>query len=198
MHSLSGLCARTEKCSNSFWGSPISTEGLLNNFSQVFLPLHTLISSKKKFCWNQDQRNQPRTKEFGVEIDALNAGVGAVLSQREQQDNRIHPFSCSFLLAVNLAYEEWRHWLERIFLPLVVLINHRILEYLTTAKCLNGSQAMWALILQDLISNCLTDQYPVTAKLMPFLDVTTNLRTTSALGCRLHCTLHGGKQLAAA
>lgn len=59
---------------------------------------------------------------------ASEVGVGAVLSQRADEDDRLHP--CTFLsrrlsaavknydvggcelLAVKLAMEEWRHWLE--------------------------------------------------------------------------------------
>ncbi len=49
------------------------------------------------------------------------------------------------LLAVKLALEEWRHWLEGSGVPFVVWTNHKNLEYIQSAKCLNSRQARWAL-----------------------------------------------------
>lgn len=49
------------------------------------------------------------------------------------------------LLAVKLALEEWRHWLEGAQHPFVVLTNHKNLQYVQTAKRLNPRQARWAL-----------------------------------------------------
>lgn len=63
-----------------------------------------------------------------MEVDALDTGVGAILSQHSHSDNKLHP--CAFfshkldppeqnydvgnreLLVVVLALEEWGHWLE--------------------------------------------------------------------------------------
>ena len=50
------------------------------------------------------------------------------------------------LLAVKMALEEWRHWLERAEQPFLVWTDHKNLEYLHTAKHLNSRQARWALL----------------------------------------------------
>ncbi|KAI3377948.1 hypothetical protein L3Q82_009079 [Scortum barcoo] len=95
--------------------------------------------------------------QFIVEVDASNEGVGAVLSQRSPKDNRIHP--CAFLsrklssaernydvgnrelLAIKVALEEWRHWLEGAEQPFLVWTDHKNLGYLNSAKRLNSRQA---------------------------------------------------------
>ncbi|KAK3519931.1 hypothetical protein QTP70_008026 [Hemibagrus guttatus] len=96
-----------------------------------------------------------------VEVDASTTGVGAVLSQQQGNPRKLHP--CAFfsrklnpaevnydignreLLAVKLALEEWRHWLEGAKHPFTVLTDHKNLEYLRAAKRLNPRQARWAL-----------------------------------------------------
>ncbi|KAK3555087.1 hypothetical protein QTP86_008044 [Hemibagrus guttatus] len=100
-------------------------------------------------------------KPFVVEVDASTKGVGAVLSQQQGNPSRLHP--CAFfshklnpaernydignreLLAIKLALEEWRHWLEGARHPFLVLTDHKNLEYLRAAKRLNPQQARWAL-----------------------------------------------------
>ncbi len=49
------------------------------------------------------------------------------------------------LLAIKLALEECRHWLEGAQQPFVVLTDHKNLEYLREPKRLNPHQAIWAL-----------------------------------------------------
>ena len=49
-------------------------------------------------------------------------------------------------LTIKMALEEWRHWLEGMEHPLLVWTDHKILEYLRTAKRLNSRQARWALL----------------------------------------------------
>lgn len=93
---------------------------------------------------------------FIMEVDASTIGVGAVLSEQQGMPEKLHP--CAFsrklsqaernydignreLLAVKLALEEWRHWLEGSKYPFQVLTDHRNLEYLQSAKRLNPHQA---------------------------------------------------------
>ncbi len=96
-----------------------------------------------------------------MEVDASTTGVGAILSQQQGNPSRLHP--CAFfshklspaernydignreLLAIKLALEEWRHWLEGAKHPFTVLTDHKNLQYLREAKRLNPQQARWAL-----------------------------------------------------
>ncbi|KAK7916542.1 hypothetical protein WMY93_012303 [Mugilogobius chulae] len=103
------------------------------------------------------------SRQFIVEVDASDSGVGAVLSQRCPKDQKVHP--CAFfsrrltpaetnydignreLLAVVLALQEWRHWLEGAEHPFIVWTDHKNLSYLRSARRLNSRQARWALFL---------------------------------------------------
>ena len=150
----------------------------IRNFSSIAAPSHVLTSPKTLFQWNTRADAAYSTlkrsfssapiltlpdheRQFIVEVDASDVGIGAVLSQRSAADGRLHP--CAFLskrlspaeknydvgnrelLAVKVALEEWRHWLEGAQTPFLVWTDHKNLEYLKKAKRLNACQARWAL-----------------------------------------------------
>jgi len=150
----------------------------IRNYSQTALPLTSLTSVKKTFQWTPEAQNafdklktlfsrapvliQPDpTKQFILEVDASDSGVGAVLSQRLDTDQRVHP--CAFfsrrlspaeqnydvgdreLLAIKLALEEWRHWLEGAEHPVLVWTDHKNLAYIQSTKQANPRQSRWSL-----------------------------------------------------
>ena len=150
----------------------------VRNFSSVVAPLTCLTSSSIRFVWNEAAEKAFRvlkshfstapvlttpdpTRQFVVEVDASDVGVGAVLSQRSQADGKMHP--CAFyshklsaseqnydvgdreLLAVKMALQEWRHWLEGAEQPFLIWTDHRNLEYMKSAKRLNARQARWSM-----------------------------------------------------
>ncbi|KAK1788806.1 hypothetical protein P4O66_002616 [Electrophorus voltai] len=98
-------------------------------------------------------------KPFVVEVDT--SDVGVVLSQRRGKSGQLKPiayFSKKLslskrnygvgdreLLAMKLAFKEWRHCLEGVRHPFTVITNHKNLEYLQTIKRLNSRQARWLL-----------------------------------------------------
>ncbi|XP_036003961.1 uncharacterized protein LOC110367566 [Fundulus heteroclitus] len=149
----------------------------VRNYSMIAAPLHALTSTKTVFAWNPKadsaflelkQRfsqapilvHPDPSKQFTLEIDASDSGVGAVLSQRSS-DQKLHP--CAYfsrrltpaernydvgdreLLAIKLALEEWRHWLEGTEQPVQIWTDHKNLAYLQAAKRLNSRQARWSL-----------------------------------------------------
>ncbi|KAK3548091.1 hypothetical protein QTP70_004519 [Hemibagrus guttatus] len=116
---------------------------------------------KAAFCTAPTLLHADPTRPFVVEVDASALGVGAVLSQRRGETPVLHP--CAYfskelspaeqnydignreLLAIKLALEEWRHWLEGANHPFEVITDHKNLQYLGEAKCLNPRQARWVL-----------------------------------------------------
>ena len=148
----------------------------VRGFSAIAAPLHALTSTQVPFRWSPEKAFQELKhrltsapililpdpqRQFVVEVDASNNGVGAVLSQRSEKDSKMHP--CAFLsrrlsqaernynisnrepLVVKLALEEWRHWLEGAEQPFIVWTDRKNLEFIRKAKRLNSCQARWAL-----------------------------------------------------
>jgi len=95
----------------------------IRSFSAIASPLHVLTSPQVPFVWSPQAEEAFRrlkerftsapiliipdpTRQFVVEVDASNEGVGAVLSQQSKEDNKRHP--CAFLSKKLLCRAELR------------------------------------------------------------------------------------------
>ncbi|KAL0195693.1 hypothetical protein M9458_009265, partial [Cirrhinus mrigala] len=168
------LYAKEEKCEFhqekiAFLGYIISPEGIAmddskkgnSRLSWSSPALQAFTDLRQRFTTAPILHHPDPNKPFLVEVDASSSGVGAVLSQRQGQPPKTYP--CAYfshkltsaernydvgnreLLAIKLALEEWRHWLEGAQHPFTVLTDHKNLEYLRSARVLNHRQAQWAL-----------------------------------------------------
>ncbi|KAF7640827.1 hypothetical protein LDENG_00011580, partial [Lucifuga dentata] len=115
----------------------------IRGYSSVAVPLtaeEAFRDLKSRFTSSPILQMPEPDRQLVVEVDASDVGVGAVLSQRSAADQKLHP--CAFfsrrltpaeknydignreLLAVKLALEEWRHWLEGSKVPFLVWTDH--------------------------------------------------------------------------
>ncbi|KAI2667222.1 Transposon Tf2-11 polyprotein [Labeo rohita] len=130
----------------------------IKDYSTITAPLTSLLRGKpKSISWNPSAHeaflhlkkifstapllHHPDPElPFTVEVDASTTGVGA-LSPAEQN----YDVGNRELLAIKLALEEWRHWLEGSNHPFTIITDHKNLQYIREAKRLNPRQARWAL-----------------------------------------------------
>ena len=102
-------------------------------------------------------RNPDSNKPFIVETDASNFAVGAVLSQ--EFDGKLHPIAflsksltkCQRnyqiydkeLLAIKVALEEWRHYLEGARHQFIIYTDHKNLTFPRKPEMLSQRQIRW-------------------------------------------------------
>ncbi|XP_059204107.1 uncharacterized protein LOC131983404 [Centropristis striata] len=120
---------------------PVLTEEVLRNQEALLCRSVGPQKLRRRFTTAPILTLPDPQRQFVVEVHASNEGVGAVLSQRSERDSKMHP--CAFLsrwlsraernydvgnrelLAVKLALEEWRHWLEGAEHPFIVWTNYK-------------------------------------------------------------------------
>ena len=172
----------TRKQLQRFLGFANFYRRFIRDFSRVAAPLHQLTSANAPFTWTPStdaafQRlkklftqapvllHPNSARQFVVEVDAYDSGIGAIPSQRSASTDKLHP--CAYfsrwlsvaernydvgnreLLAVVLALQEWRHWLEGTQELFLIWTDHKNLEYLRSARRLNSRQACWSLFLSQ-------------------------------------------------
>eukprot|EP00833_Pecoramyces_ruminatium_P006824 jgi/Orpsp1_1/1180856/evm.model.c7180000074882.1 len=153
----------------------------VNNFAKIAKPLHNLTRKGIKFHWSEKcnkafielkkrltsspvLQHPDITKPFIVECDSSNFAIGAVLSQKDE-DNKLHPvayFSRSLhdaelnytitdkeLLAIKDAFSTWRHLLLGARHKVTVYTDHKNLIYTLGGKVQNQRQHRWYLFFQE-------------------------------------------------
>jgi len=155
----------------------------VKDYSKVARRLTELTKKTGKWSWNEDGMGRAfeelkkrfttapilahfdPTKPVIIETDTSDFAIGAVLSQRDDE-NRLHPvafhsrefqpaeinyeihnkelLAMKELLAIVDAIKHWRRYCEGATHPIQVFSDHQNLEYFTTMKVLNHRQARWA------------------------------------------------------
>jgi transposase InsO family protein len=165
----------------SFLGFANFYRRFIEGFSRVCKPLTDQLKEGGKFCkWDSlcaqafgELRRRfteaPILRHFDptlqaiMETDASDYAIGAILSQRFPDDDKIHPTAFlskkmdsaqinyevhdKELLAIVLAFKTWKRYLEGAKHQVLIYTDHKNLEYFSTTKILNRRQARWA---QDL------------------------------------------------
>ncbi|KAH9263025.1 hypothetical protein BASA83_013663 [Batrachochytrium salamandrivorans] len=104
------------------------------------------------------------SRPFILETDASDFAISGILSQYDDQDSlrpvafysrqmndaeRNYEIYDKELLAVVDSFKHWRHFLQGDLHPIMVLCDHKNLEYFMTTKKLTRRQARWSLELSE-------------------------------------------------
>jgi hypothetical protein len=152
------------------------------NFAHITLPLTNLLKAREKFEWSEHCQkafdslkyiicNYPVLRApdfnypFSLAVDASDEAAGAVLLQKDDQDDIDHPvayFSKKFndhqrnystiekeLLAMILALQQFDVYVCASQKPLTVYTDHNPLVFLNKMKNKNRRLLNWSLILQE-------------------------------------------------
>ena len=119
---------------------------------------------KSKFTTAPILRIADTTKQFEIECDASDFALGAVLNQRDSAgvvqpvafySRKMIPAEINYeiydkeLLAIKCAFSEWRQYLLGSPFEIIVISDHKTLEYFLATKTLTRRQARWSLFLGE-------------------------------------------------
>ncbi|KAL0201466.1 hypothetical protein M9458_004653, partial [Cirrhinus mrigala] len=115
----------------------------IKDYSTITAPLTSLLRGKPKdLSWNPSAHEAfQRLKEIFSTAPLLHHPDPELPFTVEQN----YDIGNRELLAIKLALEEWRHWLEGSAHPFTIITDHKNLQYLREARRLNPRQARWAL-----------------------------------------------------
>lgn len=131
----------------------------IRGFSATAAPSHALTSSKVQFVGSPETDPPLTTVPIlrmpdpptpvrcgGGCLQGRNRGSTVPGRRVSWKDAFLRlPIADRELLAVKVALEEWRHWLDGTQHPFIVWADHKNLEYIRKAKRLHPRQARWAL-----------------------------------------------------
>ena len=180
LHAIHDYAPPTEETSlRRFMGLASYYRRFVSGFSEIAAPLHRLLQKGSKFCWTdecdaafQSLKTQLVSspilgfpcldREFILYTDASDAGVGAILSQK---DDNGEEFVISFASkAFSGAEKRWTTMEKEAFAvvwglqyfhayvygqKVVVFTDHKALQWLRDLKSPNGKLARWLLKLEQ-------------------------------------------------
>jgi len=160
----------------SFLGFVNFYRRFIKDYSQVARPMMELTKKTQNWAWNEEAKTvfKELKEQFTmapilahydpqrpviIESDASDFAIGAVISQRDNE-NSLHPVAFhsqkfqpveinyenhdNELLAIVDTFKHWRRYCEGATHQVQVFSDHQNLEYFTTTKVLNRQQARWA------------------------------------------------------
>ncbi|KAJ1171611.1 hypothetical protein NDU88_003471 [Pleurodeles waltl] len=120
---------------------------------------HAFQLLKQKFTSAPILKHPDPDLPFFVEADASQVALGGVLSQRDAVDGQLHPIAFYSkkllpaeqnytvaereLLAIKVAFSEWRHHLMGAKYPVTIFSDHKNLQFFGSLKALTPRQMRW-------------------------------------------------------
>ncbi|CAJ0920365.1 unnamed protein product [Ranitomeya imitator] len=122
----------------------------IRNFSVVVSPITQLTRKRSIFTWTpQAQEAFSHLKSKFTTAPILVHPNPELAFIRLSAAEKNYDVGNRELLAIISAFKEWRHHLQGTAQQIVILTDHRNLEFIRSAKCLTPRQARWSLFLNQ-------------------------------------------------